>query len=217
MDSLLFIVILLVKDFSTNTSTPSSFYTHSTSNCPPEQIFLVHLQAQWGLNTVLQLLHHPHLSAWPLTPNPPPVAKPTTPLELSLDLVFPWQHHQWAQSNVSNCLMFPVATVGKHKSVLWNWMLFFLLFFLKEWRNCCVVFRTHSYALTGTGQKRVCGTSHANWADAGWMSNHRFILILTCYLCVQALPLAYVYLFLFARGANSLSLYMKWQVFVDRK
>lgn len=27
-------------------------------------------------------------------PKLPPVAKPTAPLVLSLDLVFPWQHHQ---------------------------------------------------------------------------------------------------------------------------
>lgn len=98
-------------------------YTHSTSNWRPEQTFPPYPQAPCGLNTTLQFLYHPHLSMWPLTPNSLWINQ----LQLSLDLVFPWQQHQWAQPHVSDCIMFPVATVRKHKLFLWNWLLSRLL------------------------------------------------------------------------------------------
>lgn len=34
---------------------------------------------------------------------------------------------------------------------------------------------------------RVCNTSRANRADALWMSNHQFVLILMHYSCTQVL------------------------------
>ena len=60
----------------------SSFYTHSIRSCPSEQILPLVIQAH-SLTPP-----PPPLSVTP-DPKLPPVVKPTAPLELSLDLVFP--------------------------------------------------------------------------------------------------------------------------------
>lgn len=96
---------------------------------------------------------------------------------------------------MSNCLLFPVATVRRHK--------------LPPLKTVCVgfvfvclllVFAVETHPYTGISQKHVRDTSHANGADAHRMSNHQFILILGMCWCLWD-----VYLVMFAvTGAHFL-------------
>lgn len=139
-------------------------FTHSTSSRPPAHLPHVSSVSLWTKHYVAAPTPPPPLCVTP-DPKRPPVVKPKAPLELSLDLVFPWQHYQWAQSNVSNCLMFPVATVGKHKLCLWNRMLFY-----KRNREIAVLFLGHILMHPGWARNiSVAQVRQIEQMWAGWV------------------------------------------------